>query len=301
MASTFDSIAKSRFIQLLITLVTYAVYAAVIGVCLAPSIWLVAWGWRTIVQPGFGSGLAAAFGSALGNAPKVPGAGAWVLFGMVVGGALYLYFITGIIVMGAMIRLTNLGIKPGVYPNASPTMLLWLISSGILIITRVTILPMIPMTFFTELFFRIIGCKVGKNVYFNSWILNDANLIDIGDDVVIGGEADISAHIYEKDKLILEPVRIGSGTVIGAHSYISPGVTIGRNCLIGVNSYVRRGKTIPDNSRYTTLAGLPMHEMAGIEKAGATRRRSRKSAGGDAGGVVGNGGGAAESGGGGAP
>lgn len=255
MASTFDRIARSRFIQLIITLVTYAVYAAVIGICLAPSIWVVAWGWRTIVQPGFG---------------------AWVLFSMLVGAALYLYFITGIIVMGAMIRLTNLGIKPGVYPNASPTMLLWLISSGILVITRVTIMPMIPMTFFTELFFRIIGCKVGRNVYFNSWILNDANLIEIGDDVVIGGASDISAHIYEKDKLILEPVKIGAGTVIGAHSYISPGVTIGKNCLIGVNSYVRRGKTIPDNSRYTALAGLPMHEMAVIEKSHASRRRAKK-------------------------
>lgn len=262
MDNAFQKIAESKIIQLLITLVTYSVYAVVIGVSLAPSIWLLSTAWQAIVAP---------------FQPGAPGFGSWLLYALCAGAAVYLYFITGIIVMGLSIRLLNRGIKPGVYPDASPTMLRWLIFSGIFVIARATILPMIPMTFFSELFFRLVGCKIGKHVFLNSWSLNDAYLIELEDDVVIGGEADLTAHIYEKNKLILERVKVGKGSVVGAHSYISPGVTIGKDCLIGVNTYVRRGKTIPDGATYTSLAGLPVREMARIEKAANGKSSNVKS------------------------
>lgn len=250
MGKTLDRISESAFIQLLITLVTYAFYACVIGLSLAPSIAFLAWAWGAIVLPAGGS----------------PGFGGWVLFSLCAGGALYLYFITGIIVMGSAIRLISAGIKPGIYRDASPTMLRWLIYSGIYTIARATILPNVPMTFFSNLFFKLLGCKMGRRVFLNTWTLNDAFLIELGDDVTVGGGAELSCHLYEKGRLILDRITIGEGSLVGANTYISPGVSIGKKCVIGLGSVLRRGKRVPDGAHYTSLAGLPVREMAALEK-----------------------------------
>jgi tetrahydrodipicolinate N-succinyltransferase len=116
---------------------------------------------------------------------------------------------------------------------------------------------------------------MGKGVRLNSWSLNDAYLIEIGDNVTIGGGTDITPHQWEDNQLILEPIRIGSGTLIGAHCYITSGVTIGRDCLIGIRSFIRRGRKIPDNTRTTSLGALSLHEMYNLERsARAEGRRS---------------------------
>jgi acetyltransferase-like isoleucine patch superfamily enzyme len=168
--------------------------------------------------------------------------------------------------MGGLVRLISIGIKPGKYPAVSLTMLRWLIYSGIYTIAHSTILPVVRMTFFTNLFFKIIGCKMGKNVYLNTWMLNDPYLIEIGDNVIIGGDTDLTCHIFEGNHLILDKIKVGKNSLIGAHCYIMPGVTIGENCVIGVYSFIRRSKKIPDNSKITALAGLPIKDMYRIEK-----------------------------------
>ena len=256
MGKALDKVADSQFFQLLITLVTYAFYACILGISLAPSAAFLSWAWRAIIAPAAGVGI-----------------GPWVLFSLCIGAAVYLYFISGILVMGSTIRLISSGIKPGIYKDASPTMLRWLIYSGIYVIARATILPMVPMTWFSNLFFKLLGCKMGRQVFLNSWTLNDAFLIELGDNVTVGGGAELSCHLYEKGRLILDKIVIGEGSLVGANCYISPGVTIGKKCVIGLGSVLRRGKRVPDGAHYTSLAGMPVRDMAMIEK--GTRAKTR--------------------------
>jgi len=122
------------------------------------------------------------------------------------------------------------------------------------------------MSFMTNTFFRLVGCRMGRGVKLNSFQLNDAYLLTIGDGVVIGGQADVSCHLYENGYLVLLPISIGAGTVIGAHCYISPGVSIGRNCLVGLGCYIRQGRRIPDGAKLTTVAGVPLRIAQRLEK-----------------------------------
>ena len=256
----FIAIAYESFpVQVLITLVAYSLYAALIGVCLLPSALLLHAASRALL---------AAQPAPMALVVRL------LLFCLCIGASLYLYFITGILVMGSLVRLISLGMKPGRYPMLSATTLRWMIYSGIGGIAQNTILPMIPVTFFSTLYFRLVGCRMGKNVRLNSWLLHDAWLIELGDDVVIGGGTDLSPHQFEDGRLILEPIRIGSGTLVGAHCYISSDVTVGRNCLIGIRSFLRRGTTVPDGTRTTSLAGLPLRDMYRIEKAGRIARQA---------------------------
>lgn len=254
MKPTLQGIADSQVAQLLITLVTYAFYALVLGLCLTPPAALVIWAWREIVLPMQDMAMLPVF-----------------LFGLCLGAAVYLFMATATIVMGLSIRLISLGIGPGRYPMAHPTTLRWLIYCGIYTLAYSLVLPLIPVTWFSNLFFRLVGCRFGKHVYLNSHILNDAHLIEIGDNVTVGGGAEISCHLFEADHLILDRIQIGSGSLIGANAYIAPGVVIGRNCTIGQGAYIRRGKRIPDGSCYTGIAGMPIRDAAMLEKV-ATRR-----------------------------
>jgi hypothetical protein len=248
-------VAESFVVQVPITLAMYGLYAALIGACLLPSAFLLH---------------AAARALLVAPSPSMTLAVRLLLFCFCAAASLYVYFVTGAIVMGSLIRLVSLGIGPGRYPMYSATTARWMIYSGIYVMAQKTILPLIPVSFFSSLFFRLVGCRMGRRVRLNSWSLNDAYLIELGDDVVIGGGTDITPHQFEDNHLILERIRVGSGTLVGAQCYLSSGVTIGRNCLIGIRSFLRRGTTVPDGTRTTSLAGLPLRDMYRIEKA---RRR----------------------------
>ncbi|NOY07932.1 MAG: hypothetical protein GXP33_03715 [Spirochaetes bacterium] len=245
-------ISDSFLIQIPLTLITYSFYAFILGLSFTPPLYLLVVSVRRYLLEDIKAGnlvlshlVATAFS---------------------IGAAVFLFFITGLLVMSIFIRALSAGVKAGKYPPASFTMLRWLIYSGIYTLAIRMILPVIPITFFSNLFFKIIGCKIGRNVRLNTWILNDAYLLEIGDDVIVGGGTDVSCHIFENGYLKLKPVKIGPGTLIGAHCYISPGVTIGSNCLIGINSYIRKDKIIPDNTIITSVAGISMHKAYRIEK-----------------------------------
>ena len=100
----------------------------------------------------------------------------------------------------------------------------------------------------------------------NTWFLNDAYLLEIGDNVVIGGKTDVSCHTFEKEFLILKNVTIGRGTLIGQRCYISPGVTIGEHCVIGQYAFLRKNTFVPDRTTLSAIAGLPVRTVAQIEK-----------------------------------
>jgi acetyltransferase-like isoleucine patch superfamily enzyme len=110
-------------------------------------------------------------------------------------------------------------------------------------------------------------------VWINTLQLNDPYLVSIGDGTVIGGDAVISPHVFEYGCLILEPVRIGAGCLIGAEAYISPGVTIGDGSVIGLRSHVRRGTNVPPGSRLISPAGLSPERVYEIERGHRGGRR----------------------------
>jgi acetyltransferase-like isoleucine patch superfamily enzyme len=238
-------VSESELVKALLTLIIYCVNAVIIGVSLVPSVYTLAIAWKTFMPaPTFVHVLA---------------------FSIACGLAIFVYFITGSIVMSLVIRILTLGMKAGRYPMVSFTMLRWLIYSGVYHLAGKTILDYLPLSFLIIIFFRIVGAKIGKNAALNTWFLNDAYLLEIGDNVVIGGKSDISCHTFEKGTLLLQHVKIGDNTLIGQQCYISPGVTIGKNCVIGQYSFIRKNKQIPDRTVIAALGGLPIRAITRME------------------------------------
>ncbi len=250
-----DRLSRSFVVKITLTLIVYGFYAAMLGAALAPSAALLAWGFRRILLPAFLAG-------------AMPGAGPVVLFALLLGAAAFLFFFFGLFLFGIFIRLLSLSVKPGKYAAATITTLFWIVLNGIHTMAFRIILPIVPMTPFSTMYWKLVGCRIGKNVWINTYEMMDAYLISIDDDSVIGGEAVLSAHVFENGMLYLAPIRIGKRCLIGGHSYISPGVTVGDGAVIGMRAYVRKDKQIPPGEHIAAMAGLPARRLFELEKGG---------------------------------
>ena len=229
----------------IISLLTYVFYSIVIGISLMPSIYIM---YKYITVIGLNSIL------------KI------LLLGPIIGIFVYMFFITALVVFGILERILTIGFKPGRYSVESGVFARWLVYSGLHIILLNTVLPFMTGTPWAKIFYKILGCKMGKNVFVNTKGLHDAYLLEFEDNIVVGGDSNISCHIFEGNELILGKIKIGSNSLISANSYIMPGATIGKNCNIGLYSYVRKNKVIEDNSMIMAIPGLPAKKVAEIIK-----------------------------------
>ena len=99
---------------------------------------------------------------------------------------------------------------------------------------------------------------MGKNGYINTPNLNDPQFLELGDNAVIGGLSNISYHIFEGNKLILDKIKTGNNTLVGTNCYIMTEDTIGNNCNIGKYSYIRKNQIISDKSYLSAFLALPV-------------------------------------------
>ena len=103
--------------------------------------------------------------------------------------------------------------------------------------------------------YRLIGVKVGKDVSVGLDVQLDIffpDMIEIGDNSLIGYNVTILCHEFLVKEFRKAPVKIGKNVMIGANSTVLSGVTIGDNSVISAMSLVN--KDIPKNS---FVGGIP--------------------------------------------
>ena len=107
-------------------------------------------------------------------------------------------------------------------------------------------------------YLRLDGARIGRRVYVNTLFTSDHNLLEIGDDVVIGGGVHLSAHTVEAGRLKTAGVRLGRGVVIGLDSVVDIGVECGDGCQIAAMSFVPKHAKLEANGLY---AGVPVRRI----------------------------------------
>jgi hypothetical protein len=231
------TVVRSPLLQGVVTLVIYFFYAVVLGAGLAPAAFIVLRAHAALIPPGGG-----------------PAAFALLSFCVVVGACLFVFLFCSLILIALIVRLFALPVKPGRHPLASPATLCWMVGNGIHTIAFRLFLPLVPATFFTTLYFRLAGCRIGRNVWLTTVQLLDPHMIEIGDNTMVGGDAVITSHLFAHETLFIAPIRIGSGCTIGAHALICPGAVIGDGATVGIKALVRVGRRIPEGARFSQAA-----------------------------------------------
>lgn len=169
------------------------------------------------------------------------------------------YFLYGFTLMALIVLISKLLPKPaeGEYPYFSSPSILWFLNDAILFPASKTFIDFVPLSGINLLYYRLLGAKIGRGVQLNAQLI-DCWLVEIEDDVVIGGGAVIVCHVAEGGRLKLKRVKISRGATIGMGALIMPGVEIGEGALIGAHSVVLSNKKIPPR---TTWVGLPVRPV----------------------------------------
>jgi acetyltransferase-like isoleucine patch superfamily enzyme len=107
--------------------------------------------------------------------------------------------------------------------------------------------------------YRIIGMQVGKDVSFAWQVTPDLffpELIQVGDNTIIGYNTTILAHEYLLHEWRTGPVQIGAHVTIGANCTILPGVQIGDGATISAMSLINRD--VPAGAK---MGGVPIRPL----------------------------------------
>lgn len=216
--------------QVVFTLLMYAIGIVVLAITLWPSLYIIIQYWQNSA------------GTVLGL--RVLGFALTITFG---------YFLFGLLLIFTS-SLTQvllcLRVKEGVYPVGSFTMIRWMMSGAITITVRAFFMDFMLLTPFSALFYRLMGAKLGTNVQINSTRVGDIPLLEIGDNSVIGGNATVICHLFEKKGLVIKKVRIGKNVIIGLNSIVMPGVAIGDNAVVAAGAVVPKDTVIESGTVY---------------------------------------------------
>jgi hypothetical protein len=162
------------------------------------------------------------------------------------------YFIYGfvlIFVMPLINFLMPFRLKPfrGMYYSLAS--IPWYFHNAFTYIVRYTFLEFITPTPLNMLFYRMMGMKIGKGVHINTTNISDPCLIELEDNVTIGGSVHIIAHYASKGFLIVEPVKIRKGATIGLKATVMGDVEIGEGAVIAPHEVVLPKSRIPVRRR----------------------------------------------------
>ena len=108
-------------------------------------------------------------------------------------------------------------------------------------------------------YLRLNGARIGRRVYVNTLSISDHNLLDFGDDVVIGADVHLSGHTVEGGIVRTGRVRLGRGVTVGLGAVVGIDVEAGDLCQIGALSFVPKHSRLAAEEVYV---GIPVAPMA---------------------------------------
>jgi acetyltransferase-like isoleucine patch superfamily enzyme len=117
----------------------------------------------------------------------------------------------------------------------------------------------LPSLALKNFLYRRLGMKIGKNCSVGLMAMFDIffpELIEIGDNTLIGYNATILAHEYLTTEYRTGKVKVGKNVMIGANATILPGVKIGDNAVISACSLVNK-----DVKAGAFVGGVPIKDL----------------------------------------
>jgi acetyltransferase-like isoleucine patch superfamily enzyme len=232
-------------VQVAMTLGLYAELAVLGGLAATPGVWLALRVW------GASEGLSPLARTAVGCSLAF--------------GAYFAYALCVLFVVGAFRWATVARSPLGRFSYYSFLGFRWASYNALILLVRYTCINFLRVTPFINLFHRMMGMKLGARVQINTAVIGDSNLIEIGDDSVIGGDVTLVAHSAERGELVTERVKIGSRVTVGLMAVIMPGVEIGDGAVVAAGAIFTKGTKVGAGELW---GGVPARKLGDRRKAG---------------------------------
>lgn len=165
-----------------------------------------------------------------------------------------------LLISGIFIYLFNIKYEPGTYDYtfANKMAFRWILVCSLYTPMR-KMLEIFPMGGAKNRYYRMLGMKIGENTLIGGTIM-DPCLTEIGDNCTMGLFSCIYGHIhiFEKNIIIMDRIKIGNNCVIGAGAFIMPGAALEDDVKLAAGSVVPKGKVLKKGKIY---GGIPAKEI----------------------------------------
>lgn len=101
-----------------------------------------------------------------------------------------------------------------------------------------------------NLWLRLLGAKIGRGVWCDTYWLPETDLIELGDGATVNSGCVVQTHLFHDRVLSMDRVVLLPGATLGPNSVILPAATIGRHATVGPVSLVMRGEAVPHKTRW---------------------------------------------------
>ncbi|KAG2173873.1 hypothetical protein INT43_005293 [Umbelopsis isabellina] len=112
---------------------------------------------------------------------------------------------------------------------------------------------------FLPWWFRLLGAKIGRNVWMETTMITESDLLSIGDDCVIRADCTLQTHLFEDRVMKMSHLKIGNGCEIGACSVTLYDGIMEDHSSLGDFSLLMKGETLVTGS---SMIGIPAQPVA---------------------------------------
>ncbi len=99
-------------------------------------------------------------------------------------------------------------------------------------------------------YLRMMGSKVGRDVWCETMTITEFDLADLGDGCAINRNSVVETHLFHDRLMQIRPATLGAGATLGPSSAMLPDTTIGDHCTVGGRSIVMRGERLPPQTHW---------------------------------------------------
>ena len=117
---------------------------------------------------------------------------------------------------------------------------------------------------FKNTIWRLLGVRIGRQVFDDGAFLTERSFATIGDHCTLNAGSVIQCHSQEDGAFKSDRTAIGAGVTLGVGSFVHYGVTVGEGAVLAPDSFLMKGEEIPERAQW---GGNPAREMRGVPAA----------------------------------
>jgi non-ribosomal peptide synthetase-like protein len=119
-------------------------------------------------------------------------------------------------------------------------------------------LSVLSGTIFINIFYKLLGCKIGKNVHIGTDRIRAFDCISIGNNTSISKESLLMGYVVHNGELLIGNISIGNNNYIGTRACININSTLGNNVYVDDLCMIVGEEKIADNSAWQGSPCKPM-------------------------------------------
>ena len=101
---------------------------------------------------------------------------------------------------------------------------------------------------------RLLGTRIGRRVFMETTYLTEFDLVHVGDDAAVGGQASLQTHLFEDRVMKMSTVKVDAECTVGSRAVVLYDAELEQGAELDSLSLVMKGESLPAGSRWR---GIP--------------------------------------------